>query len=383
MIAGTTTADAAARRIWDAVVVGAGPAGSVAALGIARQGLRVLLVDRARFPRHKLCGACLNGDALAGIRELGLTSPLRQLGGIPLQAFQLRSRGRATTLPLPAGTAVSRTALDAMLVKAAMAAGVDFLPGTQWHVGGEANDVRQLSAVNAADVALKARVVVIATGLATDREVSDPALSVVTEVSSRIGVGTIADRFPAEYAPGTIYMAVGRRGYVGLTRTEGGRLNIAAALDRDPVRAASPHRVCARILDEAGFPQSDEMFTGAWRGTMGLTRHRRMRAATRLFVVGDAAGYVEPFTGEGMAWAIRSAQAVAPFVSRAVGHWTDSLIQEWSEVSRNLVGRRQRWCRALAWTLRSPLAVQGLLGVMRAMPSLGRAVVRHIHQERG
>ncbi|HEY2155642.1 MAG TPA: FAD-dependent monooxygenase, partial [Isosphaeraceae bacterium] len=57
---------------WDALVVGAGPAGSIAARELARFGARTLLVERAAFPRWKVCGACLNGHALASIREAGL-----------------------------------------------------------------------------------------------------------------------------------------------------------------------------------------------------------------------------------------------------------------------------------------------------------------------
>ena len=58
-----------ATHTWDAVVVGAGPAGSMAALGLARAGAAVLLVDRATFPRPKVCGCCLNGAALAALRS--------------------------------------------------------------------------------------------------------------------------------------------------------------------------------------------------------------------------------------------------------------------------------------------------------------------------
>ena len=57
---------------YDAVVIGAGPAGGIAALGLARAGRRVLLVDKQRFPRAKVCGCCLNASAVATLREAEL-----------------------------------------------------------------------------------------------------------------------------------------------------------------------------------------------------------------------------------------------------------------------------------------------------------------------
>ena len=59
-----------AAKLWDVVIIGAGPAGSTLALELTRQGFEVLLVDRASFPRGKVCGGCLNGNALAALDEV-------------------------------------------------------------------------------------------------------------------------------------------------------------------------------------------------------------------------------------------------------------------------------------------------------------------------
>ena len=197
---------------------------------------------------------------------------------------------------------------------------------------------------------------------------------------SRIGARTTATRYPDHYAPGTIFMAVSRSGYVGLTRTEGNLLNIAAALDLTAVRETSPSAVCEQILTDAGFPVSSEMLSGDWRGTIGLTRRRRKLASYRLFVVGDAAGYVEPFTGEGMAWAIRGGRAVVPFVEQAVNGWAPSLVGEWSQTLRMLVTRRQRLCRAFARMLRHPMLVRGAIRIVATIPAIGRAVIRRLNK---
>ena len=384
MMTATTTVSEARQRIWDAIVVGAGPAGTVAALGIVRRGFSVLLVDRSEFPRHKLCGACLNGDAIAGLRELGVSAAFEQLQNEVLNQFCLRTGGRSLTLELPAGVAVTRSRLDEMLVRSVIKAGVEFIPDLSLELEPTDSDepLRHLSTTdrNNSDP-LRARLVIMATGLPADRHTSDADLAVVPSADSRIGAGTTTNQFPAEYTPGTIFMAVGRDGYVGLTRTGGNSLNIAAALDRDAVRKSNPQSVCENILQEAGFPVTAEMLSGDWRGTIGLTRHRQMPASTRVLVVGDAAGYVEPFTGEGMAWAIRGAQAVVPFAVRAIEKWDDRIIEEWTRTSKQLIGRRQRWCRILARLLRHPFVVRSLVRLVTTMPWLGRVVIRQLNKE--
>ncbi len=383
MIPATLTLSAARESVWDAIILGAGPAGSVAATGLARRGLRVLLVERAQFPRYKLCGTCLNGDAQAVLTELQLAEPLRQLGGVPLHDFVLRSQGQQISLPLPAGIAIRRSRLDAMLVESAIVAGADFLPGTCLQVEPSDSDCGYRTLVTQpCDGAgpLRARVVVVATGLAATRLGGDPALAVTTVPGARIGAGTVCENFPTDYRPGVIFMAVGRAGYVGLTRTDGGSLNLAAAFDPLAVRQDDLPTLCSEILLQAGFPCTESMVSGEWHGTIGLTRQRRTPAAERLFVIGDAAGYVEPFTGQGMAWALHGGQSVVEFVARSVHDWDPRLIPAWSHETQRLIGQRQRWCRTFARVLRYPVLVHGLLRMVMAMPSLGQAVIRRINQ---
>ena len=73
-----------------------------------------------------------------------------------------------------------------------------------------------------------------------------------------------------------------------------------------------------------------------WQGTAGLTRQTQPLAEERLFLLGDAAGYVEPFTGEGIAWALASAQAVAPLARRAMERWDPQIARDWSVLHRQI-----------------------------------------------
>src|SRR5262249_58057061 len=91
----TLSLNEAAARTWDAVVVGAGPAGSLAARQLARAGLGVLLVDRASFPRWKVCGCCLRAGAPATLRAVGRGDPAPGPGGAPLGGVPRAAGGRS------------------------------------------------------------------------------------------------------------------------------------------------------------------------------------------------------------------------------------------------------------------------------------------------
>src|SRR5262245_45047354 len=117
----------------DAIIVGAGPAGSVAATVLARAGARVALVDRATFPRHKLCGDTLNPGVLALLRRFRLAADaeangLRIDGMIVTGEGGVRVEGRYPEGVY--GRSISRGELDWRLIQHAIAAGVEFLPGT-------------------------------------------------------------------------------------------------------------------------------------------------------------------------------------------------------------------------------------------------------------
>ena len=114
---------------WDVVVVGAGPAGSMAARSTAKLGLRVLLIDRARFPRSKVCGCCVNRAAM------GLLHPHErdfiESEAVSLQSYVLASGGQVARVPLSGGIAISRDRLDSHLIVAAIQSGAQFLDATQ------------------------------------------------------------------------------------------------------------------------------------------------------------------------------------------------------------------------------------------------------------
>jgi flavin-dependent dehydrogenase len=350
-------------REWDVVVVGAGVAGAVSALHLARSNLRVLLVEKSAWPREKVCGGCLNAAALGALADAGIEVE----DGRGYARMRLACGGRAADFPLPEGLAISRRRLDAILVEYAIRAGVRFVPDTRANLGETTQHGREVILRNASDeVAVTARAVLDCGGLA-GRLLPDLAWRVAPR--ARIGVGAGIRDVPAWYRSGVIHMACAANGYVGLVRAEDGVTNVAAALDPEWCsEAGGPAQAIARILESAGFPPFDALHESHWRGTPHLTRARRALGAERVLVLGDGAGYVEPFTGEGMAWAIADAAAVAPLVREAVEKWSDDILARWRASHARNVRARQRVCRGISKLLRHPRLLTATLPVMNFAP---------------
>lgn len=379
-IAPTLTLEQATRRLWDVVVVGAGPAGALAARELAGRPVAVLLVDKAGFPRWKVCGCCLNGRALQSLRTAGLGSVPERLGAVPLTRFEVSSGGQTASLLLPAGVALSRAAFDAALVEQAVDSGADFLPETQARLL-KADDHSRALALDrrGSSAEVTARLVLAANGLANSLDAAPISSSSRSSRSGRVGAGLLVESPPDHYRRGTIYMACAAAGYVGLVRIEDDRLEVGAALDPAFIRGSGAGQAAASVLREAGLPPVREMTTGAWRGTPRLI-HRPARVSShRLFALGDAAGYVEPFTGEGISWALAAAVAVVPVVLRALRSWDPGIADDWARIHRRVVGRRQWLCRLLAAGLRRPALTRTATRLLAHAPVLAAPFIRHLN----
>ncbi len=369
------------RPDWDVIVVGAGPAGALAARQLATQQLKVLLVEKQAFPRWKVCGSCLNGHALKSLESAGLGDLPAQLGGIKLERLRLALGGRRVVIQLGQGRALSRSRLDQALVEAALIAGAELLPRTEALVAAASSGARTVHLRSAQGLrTVTARVVLVANGLA-DRCLLPPSpIRSQVSPSSRIGAGCVLEAAPSSYTSGTIHMAVGRHGYVGVVRTEGGQVNLAAAFDRSHLKhCGGPAAAARQVLDEAGFEPLPLGAGGPWRVTPALTRRRAPLAADRLMVLGDAAGYVEPFTGEGIGWALGSALAVVPLALRGLSDWDPSLERDWGRLHATLIGQRQRLCHSLAFALRRPRLSHALLLAATHLPILTAPALSHLN----
>lgn len=395
-VAATIGAAEAAGRDWQVVVVGAGPAGAALAWRLAASGIRALLVDRHAFPREKVCGSCLSPRAVSELQSLGRTA--LPAASLALTSVRLAHRGRSVSLAVSGGRVISRRALDAHLIRGAAAAGCEWLPGVRVTVvdgsaraGGSRVNVSFAAAAGGpgGELPLRAERVVLATGLFDQvrfvglprHEISGRA---VVAPHSRIGVGCILPPTACALPAGELVMAVGDDGYCGVVRLEDGRVDVAAAFDRESLAAApSPAHALARLLAAAApaaddLPAADAILGAASRATPPLTRHAAMVAggSGRILRTGDAAGYVEPFTGEGIGWALAAARlaweslvdgdGLAPPAVAAARH---------AAALRRGFGLSHARCRLVAAGVRRPFVVAAAVAAAGRFPWVARRLV--------
>ncbi len=373
--------------MWPAVVIGGGPAGAAAAAAIARAGGDVLLLERDRpaGPGRctggggKVCGGCLNAAALDELERLGLDVAVRSIG-VPLSRVRVRSRERGrgdAVLPLAGSVAVGRDELDPRLREAAAAAGARVLEGVSATVI-ERGLVEVRPIGGGAAWRCRADVILACDGLGgrglPRREGRRPRRRADLP-GSRIGIGTIID-WPAnaDPPPGELLMLAGDRGYLGLVRLAGNRVDVAAAAAPAAIEAAGgAAKWIAATMRRRGLAADAAAFEDVGvrvRGTPRLATRATRPAADGVLQVGDAMAYAEPFSGQGIAWALEGGRLAGELVA-AAGPRGTGLERAWSRTAARL-RRRQAACRLLAAGLRLPGGPSVLAGVLRHAPRLAQ-----------
>lgn len=385
----TLLPEEAAERLWNAIVVGGGPAGAAVAIRLARGGRHVLLVDRQSMPRPKVCGCCLSATAMAELRGLGCLADEqgRLLGAASLERVRVVAAARSVTLPMPPGGTLSRESLDSQLVQMAGDAGAAWLPRVD--VMGVAEDSGTAPTVTVACrpqadrhagqvFLLRAEAAVIATGLADHVRVPGSASRTIAP-GSRIGVGTTLAAGAIDLPAGELMMAVGRGGYCGIVPLEDRRLDVAAAIDRERIAAAGNiGAAVGEILREAAgqaawvAPACEALASATYLATPPLTRSAAAVAGEtgRILRVGDAAGYVEPFTGEGMGWALAGGRLAATALLES-----PTPAAAYSRSFAAFARRHHHRCHRIAVALRHPVLVGSAIRIATAAPRIAAALV--------
>jgi menaquinone-9 beta-reductase len=313
----------------DVVVVGGGPAGSATALWLARAGVAVTLLERARYPRHKACAEYMSPGVVAELRRLGAGDQVERAAGARLDGFTLYAEGGSFTGRFAGAPAngvprsaigISRDRLDSILAETAAGEGVDLCTDVQvtdliWRDGRVAG-VRARS--HGREQTLNARLVIGADGI---RSVVAHRLGALEVRAGMRRVALVAHLGGIEGLSGRGEMHVGTDGYCGVAPLGGGIANVALVV-RD---ASSIHGQPERFFNQrlATFPQLAPRVARASvvRPVMAIGplsyRARRMSDAGVL-LVGDAGGFYDPFTGQGVFRALVSGRMAAEVATEAL-----------------------------------------------------------------
>ena len=346
----------------------------MAALHTARLGLRTLLIEKSTWPRAKPCGCCVNAAAVDLLTDAAVypvdhpnLDPAHALNHIQLHAYN-----RSITHKLPGSYPIERSVLDADIVGRAVRFGAEFMPETTASLPFDLHHPYQPIQLHGSSTQnLSAAVVISAHGLSHPAS-EHPAFRPITNKNSRMGVWGVAPPDAARIDRNEVYMAASSHGYVGAIVLPDGRVNIAAAIQPGFIReCAGPAHAIVKLCDEAGapLPVADPLAIH-YRGTPLLTRNPHNVAAGRVLAVGDAAGYVEPFTGEGIAWALASGRDAAHLAAKTLNNQLpiEQLATDWIAHHRRSIRRRQRNTRLIASLIRNSSATRAAIALLAAAP---------------
>ncbi len=323
--------------MFDVAIVGSGPGGATCATFCARAGLRTLLIEREIFPRDKVCGDCLNPSCIPVLERLGLAGRVHALPhGVLRQADFIAIGGHTTSVPLPEGAeiAVKRSAFDQLLMLRAEESGAEVRSGTTVSAIISPDGKQAAWQITAAGKQVEARVLVAADGR---NSTVARLLGILPRLrKERVALQThiplpenFGERVVLQFLP---------EGYSGQAPIGHDELNLCLVGKPTTLPAL-------RGWAEANFqiPRAH-----SWHTITPLRRAALAPARGRLFLVGDAARVVEPFTGEGIFYALRSGELAAKAITQFVADGNEAAAALTYATAHEGLYRGRLWVNRLA-----------------------------------
>lgn len=387
----------------DVLVVGAGPAGSAAAIALARAGREVVVLDKAAFPRDKPCGDLIGARAMAWARRLGLDerdiAPYSRLAGVLITAdggtLDLTPATAIGRIPLRDSEAriVPRLVFDHAMVRAAVRAGARLECGVVREVGvpGEGGRLVRVQEAAGGERLMLARGVVVAGGYGC--RVAADVMPVRRSGEPARGIAMRGYVTGCAAPPDRIVFSLDRwvlPGYGWVFPLPGGGANVGVGTLADPARGGDAHlrEMFERYTSDPASPATVWLAgaepVGAPRSwPLDLGPRRRRLVADRLVVAGEAAALVGPLTGAGIAFALESgARAGATLAAAlAAGDASERSLLPYQQAVRR---RFLPWLRAELWAQRclgDPDRVRRVLDVTRPLPptaTIGARLLLHL-----
>ena len=373
----------------DVLIAGAGPAGSIAAIRLARAGVRVLLVDRARFPRDKLCGDTLNPGALRLIDRAGLRAQVEAVSR-PLEGMLITGNGgvqvRGTYGRGLFARALTRRVLDQLLVDAAIAAGVQFQDGVR--VDGPLLDesagrvtvrgaVLRKTGGAASRIRVPAQVTIAADGR---RSTLAFALGLASHPAAprRWAVGAYFEGLDGLDTVGEMHV----RGphYIGVAPIGDGGLANVCLVTPEREGVAAPAGLLERHLaaDPVLGPRASRARRVTAPSILGpLAVDARAAGAPGLLLAGDAAGFVDPMTGDGLRFAMRGAELAAEVALAALDDPGIDAAARLAQARARAFGTKYGVNRLLRRLVGTPRRVSVMAISARIAPGILRQMIRY------
>jgi flavin-dependent dehydrogenase len=357
----------------DVAIIGGGPAGTAAALTTRRHGLRVAIWDRDRFPRHKVCGEFISPEALPWVQRK--VPEILTRGAAIRRAEFIAQSGlrRGLKLPHPA-CGFSRYALDAGLWKAAAEAGIEMHQGegirSVWKLRGRGEeDAWEFE--SSGGLIAQARTLIIACGRWWRLDGFPSPSRQATAAGEWVGAKA---HFAGLEPRGSVEMYIFRGGYCGLAPIEEGKYNSCCLVHRNCLRDADLSGVedfSAWLGEVSRHPALEARLRGGRQVSPTVTTApvrvaRRSPVQDGALLVGDASGFIDPFTGEGISMALHSGRLAADAVAESWGKGLGG--ERAADVYRRKLGRAVRRSYRIAVVTRALIEAPAWLQSLSAAP---------------
>jgi menaquinone-9 beta-reductase len=350
--------------MFDVAIVGGGPAGSSCAAFCAQAGLRTLLVDREKFPREKVCGDCLNPSCWPVLQKLQVESKVRTLPHGELRAVEFIGINRQSiAIPLPEGgeIAVKRALFDSLLLSRARVIGAEI---QEQATVNEVHRIETWKVVTDKDV-FEAKILVAADG-------RNSTVARLCNLLPRVGKERVALQshipLPKDFGDRVVLQFL-PEGYSGQAPTGNGELNLCLV-----GKPNSVSKLKAWAQNEFGISH-DHM----WRTITPLRREALRPVHPHLFLIGDAARVVEPFTGEGIFYALRSGELAAQAIGKLIADANEEEVAREFEHKQRAMYSGRLWLNRLARAaVLSPQVASRILSLAKIQPSVLRLLTSRV-----
>ncbi len=363
---------------YDVAIAGGGPAGTSAAIHLAERGIKVLLAEQKKFPRAKLCGEFISPECINHFERLGVAEHIFAADGATLIETSFYSRrGNKVTLPSHwfgsdrAAIGLSRAEMDRLLLERAKQVGVTVLQEAQ-----VLDPILQAQRVSGMRVRLNDQIKECRASITIDATGRTRALArKLSATSDRRRAHLVAFKAHlqhAQVAPGVCEIYFYPGGYGGLSTIEGGLSNLCFIAAAGDVRryGSDPEEVLkATVLrnSRATFALAKAQYAKPWLSVaLESFGRQKLVPAEGLLLIGDAAAFIDPFTGSGMLMALESGAVAAQTIIDCRNRIGDEI--SFSELANRF---RLNYAR----TFNSRLRVSSLLRRAAFVPRLAEAAM--------
>ena len=312
---------------FDVIIAGGGPAGSSAAIHLARKDIRVLLVEQKKFPRPKLCGEFISPECVRHFENLGVADAIKTSGPTALtETVFYSARGHHVTVPSnwfgdPAALSLSRAVMDHVLLQRARDCGVNVLEATTISEPIlEGSDVRGVRLkTNGHDEEYFAPLTIDATGrahiLSRKLHPSEPR-SKAKLIAFKVHLRN------TRVAPNACEIYFYPDGYGGLSSVEGDISNLCFIISAEQVKRhySNPELVMREMVmknQRAAYTLAQAQIESEWLSASWERFGRQQPSPAKgLLAIGDSAAFIDPFSGSGMLMAFESGELAADVIVR-------------------------------------------------------------------